>query len=76
MLIQDALATLMADRTAVVIAHRLSTIEHADRIVVLHHGEVREIGTHQELVEAQGIYHRLYQLQYLVPADEPAAASS
>ena len=77
MLIQDALATLMADRTAVVIAHRLSTIEHADRIVVLHHGAVREIGTHQQLVEARGIYHRLYQLQYLVPAeDAPASAGS
>jgi ATP-binding cassette, subfamily B, multidrug efflux pump len=73
MLIQDALVTLMADRTALVIAHRLSTIEHADRIVVLHHGAVREIGTHQELMEARGIYHRLYQLQYLVPAGPPAA---
>jgi ABC-type multidrug transport system fused ATPase/permease subunit len=72
LLIQDALTTLMRDRTALVIAHRLSTIEHSDRIVVLHHGAVREIGTHQELIEAQGIYYRLHQLQY-VPA-EPAGA--
>jgi ABC-type multidrug transport system fused ATPase/permease subunit len=64
MLIQDALSTLMRDRTAVVIAHRLSTIEHADRIIVLHHGAVREVGTHQELIGARGIYYRLYQLQY------------
>ncbi|MEB2284939.1 MAG: ABC transporter ATP-binding protein [Myxococcales bacterium] len=64
MLIQEALATLMRDRTALVIAHRLSTIEHADRIVVLHHGVVREIGTHRELIAARGIYNRLYELQY------------
>jgi ABC-type multidrug transport system fused ATPase/permease subunit len=64
MLIQDALTTLMRDRTALVIAHRLSTIEHSDRIIVLHHGVVRESGTHLELVAARGIYHRLYELQY------------
>ncbi len=66
MLIQDALTTLMRDRTAVVIAHRLSTIEHSDRIVVLHHGAVREMGTHLELIAARGIYHRLHELQYAV----------
>ena len=71
MLIQDALTTLMADRTALVIAHRLSTIEHADRIIVLHHGVVRESGTHLELIAARGIYHRLYELQYAL-ADEVA----
>ena len=69
-LIQDALATLMRDRTSVAIAHRLSTIEHADRIVVLHRGAVREIGTHQELIETRGIYYRLYQLQYALPAEQ------
>ncbi len=74
-LIQDALVTLMADRTSVVIAHRLSTIEHADRIVVLHHGEIREIGTHQELLEVRGIYRRLYELQYHVPAKAPVAVA-
>ncbi|MCC6850567.1 MAG: ABC transporter ATP-binding protein [Deltaproteobacteria bacterium] len=72
MVIQDALATLMRDRTALVIAHRLTTIEHSDRIVVLHHGAVRETGTHRELIAARGIYHRLYELQYAL-ADDAAA---
>ena len=63
-LIQDALEKLMADRTTIVIAHRLSTIQQADKIIVLHKGEVREVGTHRELLERQGIYHRLYRLQY------------
>ncbi len=76
MLIQDALTTLMRDRTSVVIAHRLSTIEHADRIIVLHHGAVREIGTHAELIEARGIYYRLYQLQYALPAEDAPAAEA
>ncbi len=64
MLIQDALDKLMQGRTTIVIAHRLSTIQKADKIIVLHKGEVREIGTHAELLAAGGIYHRLYQLQY------------
>jgi len=63
-LIQDALEKIMRGRTCLVIAHRLSTIRNADRIVVLHHGEVREMGSHAELMERQGIYYRLYQLQY------------
>ena len=63
-LIQDAIGKLMEGRTSIVIAHRLSTVQHADRIVVMHHGEVREIGTHQELLARRGIYYRLYQLQY------------
>lgn len=63
-LIQKAIATLLEGRTAIVIAHRLSTIQRADLIVVLHDGEVREMGTHQELLRKQGLYHRLYQLQY------------
>ncbi len=63
-LIQDALAKLMQDRTAIVIAHRLSTIETTDRILVLHGGEVRESGTHAELLRARGLYYRLYQLQF------------
>ncbi|HXG53207.1 MAG TPA: ABC transporter ATP-binding protein [candidate division Zixibacteria bacterium] len=63
-LIQDALEKVMRGRTCLVIAHRLSTIRNADRIVVLHHGEVRESGSHGELMARKGIYHRLYQLQY------------
>jgi ATP-binding cassette subfamily B protein len=63
-LIQDALEKLLAGRTAVVIAHRLSTIEHADRILVLHKGELREQGTHAELLARDGLYARLYALQY------------
>ncbi len=63
-LIQDAIAKLMADRTSIVIAHRLSTVQHADRIIVMHHGEIREIGTHQELLMNGGLYRTLYELQY------------
>ncbi|MFC1500661.1 ABC transporter ATP-binding protein [Candidatus Zixiibacteriota bacterium] len=63
-LIQDALDKLMADRSTIVIAHRLSTIQKADRIIVLHKGEIRESGTHQELLAMRGIYHCLYLLQY------------
>jgi ATP-binding cassette subfamily B protein len=63
-LIQDALEKVMRNRTCLLIAHRLSTIRNADRIIVLHHGEVREVGSHAELMEKGGIYHRLYQLQY------------
>jgi len=63
-LIQEALAHVMQNRTCVIIAHRLSTIRNADRIIVLHRGEVREMGSHAELMARGGIYHRLYQLQY------------
>lgn len=63
-LIQDALEKLMKDRSTIVIAHRLSTIQKADRIIVLHKGEIRESGTHQELLAMRGIYHCLYLLQY------------
>lgn len=72
-LIQQALDRLLEGRTNLVIAHRLSTIQKADRILVLHKGEVREIGTHQELLAQRGIYHRLYQLQF---KDQEAAKAS
>ncbi len=62
LLIQDGLSELMRDRTSIVIAHRLSTIQHADRILVLHHGELVDAGTHDELMLHHGYYHQLYEL--------------
>ena len=64
LLIQDALTKLTRNRTTIVIAHRLSTIQHADNIIVLHKGKVRESGNHQELLAKRGMYYSLYQLQY------------
>jgi ABC-type multidrug transport system fused ATPase/permease subunit len=73
-LIRAALRRLMRGRTSLVIAHRLSTIHDVDRIVVLHHGRVRETGSHAELIAAGGLYSRLVQLQYLgEPEGAPAA---
>jgi ATP-binding cassette subfamily B protein len=63
-LIQRAIEKLLVGRTAIVIAHRLSTIQSADKIIVMHKGEIRETGNHQELLAKQGIYYKLYQLQY------------
>jgi ATP-binding cassette subfamily B protein len=63
-LIQEGIAALMEGRTSIVIAHRLSTIRSADSILVFHHGEIRERGTHEELMQLGGLYHRLYELQY------------
>jgi ATP-binding cassette subfamily B multidrug efflux pump len=62
--VRQALARLVEGRTSIVIAHRLSTIQRADRILVMHKGELRELGTHQELLAARGIYWKLFQLQY------------
>ena len=64
LLIRDALHVLMAGRTTIAIAHRLSTIQDMDRILVLHKGQLREAGSHQELLAQRGIYFKLYQLQY------------
>jgi ATP-binding cassette subfamily B protein len=63
-LIQRAIERVMRDRTSIVVAHRLSTVQSADRIIVLHHGEIREQGTHQELLSQRGLYWKLYKLQY------------
>ena len=70
-LIQDAISKLLEGRTSIVIAHRLSTIKKADKILVLHKGELREQGTHKELLALGGIYHRLHELQYLDTGSEP-----
>lgn len=64
LLIQQALERLMENRTSIIIAHRLSTIQHVDRIIVLHKGQIREMGTHAELLALGGIYNRLYRLQF------------
>jgi len=63
-LIQDALRVLLQGRTAIIVAHRLSTIQFADRILVIHKGKIREEGTHAALIERQGLYYRMHQLQY------------
>lgn len=63
-MIQNAISNLLKGRTSIVIAHRLSTIQNSDKIIVLHKGQIREIGNHYELIEKKGIYYKLYQLQY------------
>ena len=78
--VQAALATLMHDRTVLVIAHRLSTVRSADRIAVMEHGRITELGSHEELLARGGTYSRLYQLQFgedeaLVPAGDLGVAS-
>ncbi len=62
--VRDALARMVEGRTSLIIAHRLSTIQRADKILVMHKGQLREMGTHQELLAHRGIYYKLYQLQY------------
>lgn len=64
LLIQDAIKKLIQDRTTIIIAHRLSTIRNADKIIVLNKGEIKEMGTHDELISKQGLYYDLYLLQY------------
>ena len=76
-LIQEALVELLKNRTALIIAHRLSTIKHADRILVIHRGEIWEEGSHEELLAKSGLYARLYDLQYRFSdrADETAESA-
>ena len=64
MRVRSALERMVAGRTSVVMAHRLSTVQRAEQILVMHKGQLREIGTHQELLAQRGIYWKLYQLQY------------
>jgi ATP-binding cassette subfamily B protein len=73
--VRDALSRMVRGRTSVIIAHRLSTIQQADKIIVMHKGHVREMGTHQELLAQRGIYYKLYQLQYK-DQEIPAPSSS
>jgi ATP-binding cassette, subfamily B, multidrug efflux pump len=68
LIIRDALRVLMSGRTTIAIAHRLSTIQDMDKILVLHKGQVREVGTHQELLAQRGIYFKLFELQYPPPS--------
>ena len=63
--IQQSLEELAKNRTTITIAHRLSTIQHADKIIVMHHGEINESGTHQELLVKDGLYKKLYELQLM-----------
>ena len=78
--VRDALNRMVEGRTSLVIAHRLSTIQRADQIIVMHKGQVREMGTHQELLARRGIYYKLYELQYkdqeLAPVDSPSPQST
>ncbi len=75
-IIQQGLFRLMEGRTSIIVAHRLSTIKHVDRIIVLHHGEIREVGSHQELLAHDGIYRKLYELQYKSQENGAGASSS
>jgi ATP-binding cassette subfamily B protein len=78
--VRDALSRMVEGRTSLIIAHRLSTVQRADKIIVMHKGQVREMGTHQELLAQRGIYFKLYQLQYkdqeLNVARAPAVANA
>jgi ATP-binding cassette subfamily B protein len=75
-LIQQAIERVMRHRTSLVVAHRLSTIQRADRIIVLHHGEIREQGSHQQLLAERGLYWRLYKLQYADDSRDERSSSS
>jgi ATP-binding cassette subfamily B protein len=77
--VRDALNRMVEGRTSLIIAHRLSTIQRADKIIVMHKGQVREMGSHQQLLAQRGIYYKLYQLQYKdqeMPAGAPAVTAN
>jgi ATP-binding cassette subfamily B protein len=77
--VRDALSRMVEGRTSLIIAHRLSTIQRADKIIVMHKGQVREMGSHQQLLTQRGIYYKLYQLQYKdqeMPAGSQVTASA
>lgn len=73
--IQEALKTLTAGRTTFIVAHRLSTIQHADQIILLHKGQIRERGTHAELLAKEGLYHKLWRLQFEEQQEKAAQAA-
>jgi ATP-binding cassette subfamily B multidrug efflux pump len=73
--VRDALSRMVEGRTSLVIAHRLSTVQRADKIIVMHKGKVREMGTHQQLLAQRGVYYKLYQLQYK-DQETPSALSA
>jgi subfamily B ATP-binding cassette protein MsbA len=74
--VQEALTTLMQGRTTIVIAHRLSTVEHADRIVVMSRGLIAEVGSHTELLARDGLYARLYRIQFAEDGEEAPATDA
>ena len=74
--VRDALGRMVEGRTSLIIAHRLSTVQRADKIIVMHKGQVREMGTHQELLAHRGVYFKLYQLQYKDQEIDVTRASS
>ncbi|MCU1297635.1 MAG: transporter, ATPase subunit [Acidobacteriaceae bacterium] len=77
--VREALSRMVQGRTSVIIAHRLSTVQQADKIIVMHKGQLREMGTHQELLAHRGIYYKLYQLQYKdqeMPTSEPQVTAN
>jgi ATP-binding cassette subfamily B multidrug efflux pump len=76
MRVRSALERMVQGRTSVIVAHRLSTVQQADRILVMHKGQLRELGTHQELLGQRGLYWKLYQLQYKDQELPPARVSS
>ena len=74
LLIQKGLEKLLENRTSIIIAHRLSTVRNADKIVVINHGEIVEMGNHQELMEKRGLYSHLYKMQFREPEIEAESA--